>query len=217
MYVTLKIAYVSPKGMQTTFHSEELEVEVALAIANDFEQWNRTKSIEFIDYKGNHWNKKELKTYTEEMVSEPSHVTVYFDAGFDLKTNKAGLGFAIYYTQNHQSYRIRKNSTVPELTSNNEAEYVALFEAIKQLEELHVHHQQVTFKGDSKVVINQLLGEWPCMEETLNNWADRIERKLEMMGVDAQYQDIARKDNREAHQLATKAMENVEIDSCKKF
>ncbi|MGN8648018.1 reverse transcriptase-like protein [Gracilibacillus sp. HCP3S3_G5_1] len=213
MYVTIKIVYSSPKGLQTTFTSDEIEAEQALEIANDLEQWKRTESIEFVDHRGNHWNKKELITYTEEIVTEPNHVTVFFDAGFNLQTNKAGLGFAIYYTQNHQHYRIRKNITVSELTSNNEAEYAALFEGIKQLEDLNVHHQQVTFKGDSKVVINQLLGEWPCMEQTLNEWADRIEQKLETIGIEPLYQDITRKDNREAHQLATKALENIEINS----
>jgi ribonuclease HI len=213
MYVTIEIAYLSPKGMRTLFFSEEMDAEKALEIANDFEKWNRAESIEFFDHRGNRWNKKELIAYTEEIVTEPHDVTVFFDAGFDLKTNQAGLGCAIYYRQNHKSYRIRRNIVVSELTSNNEAEYAALFEGIKQIEELGVHHQSVTFKGDSKVVINQLLGEWPCMDETLNQWADRIEEKLETIGIDPLYQDITRKENREAHQLATKALENVEINS----
>ncbi len=213
MYVTMEIAYLSPKGIRTNFYSDEIDVEMALEIAKDFEKWNRTDSIVFVDLQGNRWDKKELIAYTEEIVTEPNHITVFFDGGFDLKTNRAGLGCAIYYRQNHKPNRIRKNIVVQEVTSNNEAEYAALFEGIKQLEELSVHHQTVEFKGDSKVVINQLLGEWPCMEETLNKWADRIEEKLESMGIDPLYQNISRKDNREADQLATKALENVEINS----
>ncbi|SFM13369.1 ribonuclease HI [Gracilibacillus orientalis] len=213
MYVTMEIAYLSPKGIRSTFFSDEIDAEMALEIATDFEKWNRTDSIVFVDFQGNRWDKKELVAYTEEMVTEPNHITVFFDAGFDLATNRAGLGCAIYYTQNNKPYRIRKNLLVNKMTSNNEAEYVALVEGIKILEDLHVHHQPVEFKGDSKVVINQLLGEWPCMEETLNHWADRIEEKLETMGIDPLYQDIPRKDNREAHQLAAKALENVEINS----
>ncbi|MGP4040787.1 reverse transcriptase-like protein [Gracilibacillus sp. D59] len=217
MYVTMEIAYLSPKGIRSTFFSDEIDAEMALEIAADFEKWNRMESIVFVDHRGNRWDKKELIAYTEEVLTEPNHITVYFDAGFDLKTNRAGLGCAVYYTQNHKPYRIRKNVLVQELTSNNEAEYAALFESIKTLEDLNVHHQPVEFKGDSKVVINQLLGEWPCMEETLNHWADQIEEKLETIGIDPLYQAISRKDNREADQLAAKALENVEINSHKEL
>ena len=92
---------------------------------------------------------------------------------------RSGLGIAIYFEQNKKKWRIRKNTLLEQLDSNNEAEYAAFYEALKQLEELGVHHQSCVFKGDSLVVLNQLSGEWPCYEQQLNQWIDRIEAKLE--------------------------------------
>ena len=52
-----------------------------------------------------------------------------------------------------------------ELTSNNEAEYAALYLSLQELDLLNVHHLPVRFIGDSQVVINQMGGEWPTARE----------------------------------------------------
>ncbi len=62
-------------------------------------------------------------------------------------------------------------------------------------------------------MINQLLGEWPCLEQQLNRWADRIEDKLHHLGIRPEYSAISRKKNEEADQLASQALREVEITS----
>ncbi|WP_143521191.1 reverse transcriptase-like protein, partial [Pseudomonas sp. 2995-1] len=89
----------------------------------------------------------------------------------------SGLGCVIYYEKNKKNYRLRKNQSVTELKSNNEAEYAALYMALTELENLGVHHLPIQIIGDSQVVLNQLSGEWACMEEELNRWADRVDEK----------------------------------------
>lgn len=79
--------------------------------------------------------------------------------------------------------------------SNNEAEYAAFHEAVRQMDELGIHHQSCVFKGDSLVVLNQLSGEWPCMEENLNKWLDRIEAKLDKLKIIPVCKPISRKEN----------------------
>ncbi len=74
-----------------------------------------------------------------------------------------------------------------------------------------MHHLPVKFIGDSQVVINQLEDEWPCTEEELNNWADRIENKLEQLGISPHYEFVSRKRNKEADHLATQALKDIEI------
>lgn len=213
MNVRIELIYKTKKGTETTFSSDEMRAAKALLIAEDLEKTGRAKGLMFIDKHDTSWTLKELRRYMQEIKTEPHNVTVFFDGGFDLKTKKSGLGCAIYYEQNEKTYRLRKNALVDELDTNNEAEYAALHLALKELEALGVHHLPVEFTGDSLVVINQLNDEWPTYETVLSRWADRIERLLEKLGVDSEYNVVSRKDNREADHLASQALEGVEISS----
>lgn len=206
---------MTAKGVEATFYSDEMNVEQAVLVAEDLKQTRRIKQIHFTDSLGNGWSMKELKKYTEGIQTEPHHVTVYFDGGFNREEKQSGLGCAIYYEQNHKRFRLRKNALVDELDSNNEAEYAALYLGLQELEMLGVHHLSVTFIGDSNVVINQLQGDWPCYEENLSKWMDRIEAQLERLGITPAYRVISRKQNREADQLASQALKYIEISSTK--
>jgi len=211
--IRLEITYKTPKKTETTFTSEEMSPEKAILIAEDLERTGRLKHILFVDNYDSTLTLKELKKYVEEIETEPHSISVYFDGGFDQATKRSGLGCAIYFEQNEKTFRIRKNALVEELDTNNEAEYSALHLALKELELLGVHHIPVKFIGDSQVVINQLSGEWPCTEAVLNQWADRIDHKLSQLGVTPEYNLISRKRNREADQLATQALKDIEIIS----
>lgn len=211
MKVRIELTYKTPKGLQTTFSSDEMGAALAIVLADDLERTGRTKKLLFIDSLENTWTLKELKKYMEGVQTEPHNITVYFDGGFDLKTNKSGLGCAIYYEQNNKSFRLRKNASVRELVNNNEAEYAAFHLGLRELELLGVHHLPVTFVGDSKVVINQLNGEWPCYEAELSKWIDRIESHLKDLGITPEYEVVSRKQNREADHLASQALIEIEI------
>ncbi|UCZ55321.1 ribonuclease H family protein [Bacillus shivajii] len=213
MKLRIELTYKTRKGTEAIFTSDEMNAEKALLVADDFEQTGRLKNIMFVDRYDSAWSIKELKKYLEEIETEPHNVTVYFDGGFDIQTKKSGLGCAIYYEQNGKSFRLRKNQLDGELDTNNEAEYAALYFTLQELESLGVHHLPVQFVGDSQVVINQLIGEWPVMEDTLNQWADRIEEKLKDLGISPEFTLVSRKKNQEADQLATQALKEIEIMS----
>jgi ribonuclease HI len=211
--VKIECTYRTPKGIETRMYLDALPAEKAILLAEDLEKTGRVKNISFIDNLGNQWNTKEFKAHTKEIETEPHDITVYFDGGFDIDSKRSGLGYVIYYEQNGKSNRLRKNALVEELDTNNEAEYAALHLAVKELEEMGVHHLPVTFIGDSQVVINQLSGEWPCYEESLNAWANRIDEDLKRLGIHPRYQAVSRKNNREADQLATQALNNIDISA----
>ncbi|WP_224654344.1 hypothetical protein, partial [Escherichia coli] len=85
--------------------------------------------------------------YLKGIETEPHNITVFCDGGFDLATKAAGIGCVIYYDQNGKSYRLRRNASVEELLSNNEAEYAALYFSLQELELLNVHDLSVRFVG----------------------------------------------------------------------
>ncbi|MCP3031891.1 reverse transcriptase-like protein [Halobacillus sp. A1] len=213
MNVRIEWTYKKPKGIETTFHSEEMSARLGILIAEDLDRTGRLKNLIFVDDLDRTWNLKELKQYMKGIETEPHNVVVYFDGGFDLNTKQSGLGCAVYYEQNKQNFRLRKNALVDELNTNNEAEYAALHLSLLELDLLGVHHLRVKFVGDSQVVINQLKGEWPCLEEELTKWADRIENKMDNMGIKPEYALISRKENREADRLASQALKGIEITS----
>ncbi|MCK1991246.1 reverse transcriptase-like protein [Peribacillus muralis] len=213
MKVIMQWTYHASKKPSAVFVSDWLEAETALVITEDLEKAGRLKEVEFKDEFDTIWTKKELKKLLKEVEEEPQDVTVYFDGGYQKEKGMAGIGVAIYYRQGKKFWRLRTNLKLEQFDSNNEAEYAAFHEAVKQIEDLGVHHQSCVFKGDSLVVLNQLSGEWPCMEENLNKWLDRIEAKLDKLKIIPDYQPITRKENQEADRLATLALEGKAIFS----
>jgi len=211
MIVTIEWTYKTPKGLETVFRSDEMDAAHAVLIADDLDRTGRAKNERFVDRFDSYWSMKEMKGYLKGIETEPHNITVYFDGGFDLATKAAGLGCVIYYDQNGKSYRLRRNASVEELISNNEAEYAALHFSLQELELLNVHNLSVRFVGDSRVVINHLSEEWPVIEEGLFSWADRIEAKMKQLGIRPEYELVSRKANAEADRLAGQALNGVEI------
>ncbi|WP_216827835.1 reverse transcriptase-like protein [Alkalihalobacterium elongatum] len=214
MKVRIEWHYQIPKSKNTYLLTTELmNVQDILYMARDIEKTGRVKSLQFYDQMDSEWTKKELEKLLEKEAEEPQQIVAFFDGGYDKATNTAGLGVVIYYEKNGQKFRVRKNERIEEIDSNNEAEYAALWNLLLQLEELEVHHTDLTIKGDSLVVINQLTNEWPCYEEDLDRWLDRIEKKTKQLGFNINYKSISRKENREADQLASQALNEIFISS----
>ncbi|MCA1030431.1 ribonuclease H family protein [Bacillus timonensis] len=213
MKLWIEWKYKSSKNKEIMLTSEVVSLEEALLLAEDFERTGRVKDLFFYDEQNTKWIKKELMKYLKEIETEPHDVIAYFDGGYDKGSKKAGLGIAIYYTKNKLNYRNRMNETLDELENNNEAEYAAFWFLLQCLEELGVHHLPVIFRGDSHVVLNQLSGDWPCFEENLNRWLDRIEIKMKDLGIKPVYEPISRKQNSEADKLATQALQGVFVSS----
>lgn len=211
MKLTIEWLYETPKKQQITWKSEAVPAAHAFLLVEDMQKTGRMKAVTLIDEHDSTWTIKELKKYLQELETEPHDVRIYFDGGFHRETRLAGLGAVIYFTQNNQHYRIRINQEAHYLTSNNEAEYAALLLAIEQLDELGVHHQELEIFGDSQVVINEMNGEWAVLDHVFTSWADKIDQRLQMLGLKANYTFIDRKANEEADQLASQALEGVDI------
>lgn len=195
------------------FTSEWIDGERALQIGEDIEKSGKSIDLLYEDELGTTWNTKEMKKLLVEIEEEPHDLTVYFDGGFKKDTKQAGLGAVIYYKQGKKKYRIRANELFDEIENNSEAEYAAMFYLLNLLEEMGVHHMTCEFKGDSQGVLMQIKGDWPCYEENLNRWLDRIEEKISKLCIEAKFTPIPRNENKEADKLATQALEGKFINS----
>lgn len=213
MKIKLKIIYQGPKTVSIPFESDWTEERFVHHLLNDLQKTGRMKDIIIMDEMGREWNRKEFEKLTQKMESEPINPVIYFDGGFDKINKISGIGIVIYYEKGKDKYRYRANGKLTELDTNNEAEYAALYNALMYLEEIGIKQLPCTIRGDSQGILKQLAGEWPCYEETLNIWLDRIEDKIKDLGLKPVYEIISRNDNKEADKLASQAIENKIIQS----
>ncbi|WP_191271918.1 reverse transcriptase-like protein [Neobacillus kokaensis] len=194
-------------------NSDWISGETAIQMGEELETSGKVSDMYFYDENGTSWILKEMKKLLTEIEDDPHDVTVYFDGGFQKETYQAGLGAVIFFKQGKKKYRIRANDLFNEMESNNEAEYAAFYYSLNILEDLGVKHIPCEFKGDAQGLLKQLEGEWPCYEEVLNRWLDRIEEKIKTLDLKPTFTVISRKENKEADRLATQALEGKEIFS----
>ncbi|MDR7072305.1 reverse transcriptase-like protein [Fictibacillus barbaricus] len=216
MKFSIEYVYKHPKSqVKIRFVSDPVSLEEALFTASDLDNTGRLSEVAFIDSKGVSWNKKELLKLTKVKKEEPRDISVAFDGGFKAETGESGQGIVISYSQNGVQYRLKKNTSLDHLESNNESEYAALWIAAKELEALGVQYEEIRIKGDSKVVIEQMKGEWPCYEPNLQNWADKIETLFKKMQVEPIYEWVTRNENKIADQLSQQALNGKLIKAVK--
>ncbi|MBT2575391.1 reverse transcriptase-like protein [Bacillus sp. ISL-51] len=196
-----------------SFISEDwLTVPKARMLAREIGRFPYIKDIHFEDEKGASWTLKELEKLTEELSHEPDDITVYFDGSYDKQSRQAGLGIAVYYSLGAKRHRLRRNKSLL-LNTNNEAEYAALYEALREVKEIGASRNSITIRGDSLVVLHQLDGSWPCYDESQNEWLDKIEALLDSLKLTPTYEAIDRKENQEADDLAKKILLDQRIES----
>lgn len=213
MKVKVKFIYKTSPEIAIPMESAWFDQKLIKPLLMDLQKTGRAHNIIIMDEMEREWNQKQFTKLQKKQEEEPTDPVVYFDGGYNRELKKAGIGIVIYYKKGNTSYRDRINILLEELVSNNEAEYAALFNSLLILEEIGFKNIPVLFKGDAQGVIKQIEGEWPCYEEILNRWLDRIEEKIKKLGLKAKFEVIPRKENKEADMLATQALAHKNIRS----
>ncbi len=213
MKVQIEWKYPYKKKEKKSFISEWMDQTEALQIAQQLEKMSPQSECIFHEETGITWTKKEFKKLLEKSVGKPSQLTLFFDGNYHRHSQTAGIGVVLYYQQDSKSIRQRWNERLEGLINNNEAEYAALYFGLQKVEELGITGEKLTIKGDSHGVLMQLKGEWPCFEEDLNRWLDKIEEKISQLKLYPEYIPIMRNENKEADQLASQALAGIKIES----
>ncbi len=74
--------------------------------------------------------------------------------------------------------------------TNNEAEYLAVLRALQE------NSGEIEILSDSKLVVNQLNGEWHIKEVRLRELFDKVQKVIKEKGVKATFTWIPREENR---------------------
>jgi len=126
-------------------------------------------------------------------------LVAYVDGGSHGSPGPAGIGIVI---ETGAGERTRISKWIGR-QDNNVAEYVALLEALQHA--VAVKARSLRVYSDSEIVVKQMLGEYACHSPRLHslNWTCR---KL-ARAVEFSIEHICREDNREANELAHRAVQ----------
>lgn len=127
--------------------------------------------------------------------------TLYFDGCSKGNPGKAGAGYVIYKNDEE----IVSNSIyVGDKETNNKAEYTGLLEGIRCAVANHITCLHV--KGDSKLVIKQIQGEYKVKSENIQSIYRETKQLCEQFSH-ITFEHVYRKDNQRADHLANLALE----------
>ncbi|MFB1080875.1 reverse transcriptase-like protein [Jeotgalibacillus sp. JSM ZJ347] len=214
MEIYFSAQYEHPSGAKVSFQSDWIHDNQALLFLADFEKTGRFSDIVIHDDLDQQWNIKEFKKLMSRTSGSAKNITIYFDAAFSKTDQTAGLGWTLEYKKDEESFIEKNNKQLGQITSNNEAEYAALYYAIDHAIKVADGHQQIIHcYGDALTVVNQMSGEWPCYDQVLSNWADKIDSLINKHGMSGEYHHIGRNQNKTAHKLASQAFNNRDIKS----
>lgn len=132
------------------------------------------------------------------------NLVIFCDGGSRGNPGKAGLGSIIYDDKKNVLKEISKFLGI---ATNNQAEYKAVLEGIKEAKRLKA--KRIKFFLDSELIVKQMSGEYRVKNKDLAViYLDIRQRMLEFESVD--FTHVPREQNKEADRLANLAMDRGE-------
>lgn len=92
--------------------------------------------------------------------------------------------------------------------TNNWAEYEAVVCALEKAYELQLHTQPISFFLDSKLVAEQLSGNWKIKTPSIKEQYDKVQAVLARGFTEITYTYVPREENKYADRLANEAIDN---------
>ena len=130
-------------------------------------------------------------------------MTVHTDGGSRSNPGPAGIGVI---ARDGDEVVFTLSEFLGEQT-NNFAEYTAVIRALEELATRN-HTDDIAFFLDSKLVVEQVQGNWKVKEPTLKPLVARVHELLEDFGR-VTFTHVRREENAHADALANEAMDNA--------
>ncbi|QPC46642.1 reverse transcriptase-like protein [Mangrovibacillus cuniculi] len=204
---TIKVQNLAPMP----FFSDWCELEEAAAVIKKIEAMGGWHSLQIEDELEQTWTPKQFKKWLSKADDLIRDLEMYVDGGYEEGQKLAGIGVVLYFRKGSQLTRIRTNVGLEQIQNNNEAEAYAFYRGVTLLEEEGIQHVPLTLYSDSQTIIQQLNGEWPSYDDSVNRWLDEVDILREKLKIKAKFVHIERKKNKEAHNLATQALKGIVV------
>ena len=127
----------------------------------------------------------------------------YTDGGARGNPGPAGAGAVIIDNKK----RTEVKAFIGEKQTNNWAEYEAVIVAIGRAVELGFLGRDIEFRLDSKLVVEQLLGNWKIKEPTLKPQVAKVRSLLKDFGS-VKFTHVPREENMDADRLVNEAIDD---------
>lgn len=142
--------------------------------------------------------------------TKPVDFILCFDGG--ISVNPGGIGTWAYVIKNNQKETIHKDyGVVPELgypeMTNNIAEWYALLKGIEYLS--NKQGSKILMRGDSKLVVKQLKGDWDCHKPHLARFRKKCISLLSRNEWKIKW--LPRQNNQECDDLCERALLDFKI------
>jgi ribonuclease HI len=145
-------------------------------------------------------NKNSKNEKKLDLNDENTNYTLYFDGCSKGNPGKSGAGAVIYKDNNEiwgNSIFVGNNNT------NNESEYSGLIFGLEKAKELNIANLDV--KGDSMIVIKQMLGVYKVKSEKLQSFNKKA-KSIATSFINISYQHVYRDLNKRADQLSNEGL-----------
>jgi len=130
---------------------------------------------------------------------------IYSDGGARNNPGPGACGFLIYHKNNAEP--IFKGNKFLGDTTNNQAEYQGVIEALKKLYELDNNPEDIEVFLDSKLIVEQMNGNYKVKDEKLKPLFWEIRDLIVALKVVIKFIHIPREKNKEADLLVNKAID----------
>lgn len=132
-------------------------------------------------------------------------IVIYTDGGARGNPGPAGAGFVIYA----DSSAIEGKKFLGEKQTNNWAEYEAVALALEKAHTLGLTGRDLTVRMDSKLVVEQISGNWKIKELTLKPQAAKVHALLKEF-TSWRFEYVPREQNNEADRLVNEALDEAQ-------
>ena len=139
-----------------------------------------------------------------------SQLIIYTDGGARSNPGPAAIGGQVLNDRQQAIYEFARTIGVG---TNNEAEYQSFLHSLSWLVDYQDQHQvnQVEWRLDSKLVVEQLNHHWKIKEPRLRTLANQAWQELTKLTPTFQITHIPRTQNFRADQLVNQALDNQEL------
>lgn len=128
--------------------------------------------------------------------------TIYTDGGARGNPGPAGIGAVIY---NENQTEIATISKYIGKATNNQAEYLALIEALKKAQELNIRQAKVYL--DSELIVKQVNREYKVKDKDLAKLFIKVYNLIQSFEK-IEFFHVRRENNKRADSLANEAMDS---------
>lgn len=150
-------------------------------------------------------SQEEKETGLLEEGKRKGRYTMFADGGSRGNPGVAGSGFVLYSPEGE---KVAEGAVpLPNIATNNEAEYTALLCGLQQALSLNIPKLHVLM--DSKLVVYQTKGKWMVNSPNLIPLHTQVREKVKLF-VKFSIEYVPREQNSEADALANKAMDTAE-------